>query len=76
MKPNLPLLHFLIALRCRKSFTRAEVRDLWQGDIAFQSVWSYLLHCQRIEPVVKGIRSRGYRWRIAEGNVNDPTRIA
>ena len=64
MKPNLPLLRFLIALRQRESFTRAEVRDLWQGDCAFQSAWSYLIMQKRIEPVTRGLKSRGYRWRI------------
>ena len=66
MKPNLAVLHFLVALRNCPSFTRAEVRELWQGDVAFQCVWSYLIFNHRIEEIERGLKSRGYRWRVAK----------
>ena len=66
MKPNLAVLRFPVTLRNCPSFTRADVRDLWNGDIAFQSVWSYLVAQKCIEVIECGLKSRGYRWRISK----------
>lgn len=52
-----------------RSFTRTDARELWQGDLPFQSLWSKLTSKQIIKRRkrrgVDEIKSKGYLWRVA-----------
>ncbi len=50
------------------TFKRSDARALWDGEGAFQSVWTLIMRSKRIarQELPGDIQSRGYRWCVVK----------